>query len=404
MPKEKSPARAFARRFRRGAYGWRSAPAVKSVKAAVSEIQKVARTDPARAAEGAVLFLERVSPASKAWMGPPAPSGGPSGAPSTSWWASCARRRSTRPPESLARASLGCVRGRQDSLHRGPRRALGEICCRLLSPRPGRIASWTRPGGRCSTRAGSGGSSRAAPRASPRSSTPVATRRSWTRSRGPTFWPYRRWGVRALASLGRKAEAIALAESDPSQNAIGSRAAVRGDLPLVGDAGTGVPALCAGCAREDDLPGHVPRRAEGLPREESGGGARRPRRGDSRARRGSGSRRRSPRGSARRPWPLAKRSPVHRDTWLAPHGTSPRRTRSSSIEVGLLAIEGMIRGDAYEFTRADVLTAYTPTLDAARRQGVEDATRARLHRIVQGTGPAHASVESCLERFEQDVP
>jgi hypothetical protein len=53
----------FRPRFRRGAFGWRSQPAEKRVKEAVAEVKKMARTDPALAAEGAVLFLERVSPA-----------------------------------------------------------------------------------------------------------------------------------------------------------------------------------------------------------------------------------------------------------------------------------------------------------------------------------------------------
>lgn len=53
----------FKARFRRHAFGWRSQPAVKRVKAAVAEVNRVARRDPVLAAEGAVTFLERVSPA-----------------------------------------------------------------------------------------------------------------------------------------------------------------------------------------------------------------------------------------------------------------------------------------------------------------------------------------------------
>lgn len=53
----------FTRRFRRGAFGWKSQPAIQRVRQAVSEIKKVARRDPVLAAEGAVRFLERVSPA-----------------------------------------------------------------------------------------------------------------------------------------------------------------------------------------------------------------------------------------------------------------------------------------------------------------------------------------------------
>jgi hypothetical protein len=53
----------FASRFRRGTFGWKSQPAIQRVRQAVSEIKKVARGDPVLAAEGAVRFLERVSPA-----------------------------------------------------------------------------------------------------------------------------------------------------------------------------------------------------------------------------------------------------------------------------------------------------------------------------------------------------
>lgn len=53
----------FKPRFRRHAFGWKSQPAIQRIKQGVSEIKKVARRDPALAAEGAVLFLERVSPA-----------------------------------------------------------------------------------------------------------------------------------------------------------------------------------------------------------------------------------------------------------------------------------------------------------------------------------------------------
>ena len=53
----------FKARFRRHAFGWRSQPAITRIKQAVAEIKKVARKDPVLAAEGAIAFLERVSPA-----------------------------------------------------------------------------------------------------------------------------------------------------------------------------------------------------------------------------------------------------------------------------------------------------------------------------------------------------
>jgi hypothetical protein len=53
----------FRARFRRHGFGWKSQLPVKRVKEAVSEIKKVARKDKVLAAEGAVLFLEKVSAA-----------------------------------------------------------------------------------------------------------------------------------------------------------------------------------------------------------------------------------------------------------------------------------------------------------------------------------------------------
>ncbi|MHB9145746.1 MAG: hypothetical protein ACYC5Y_10490 [Symbiobacteriia bacterium] len=53
----------FRARFRRGAFGWRSQPAVTRVQEAVAEIKLAARQDPLLGAEGAVLLLERLSPA-----------------------------------------------------------------------------------------------------------------------------------------------------------------------------------------------------------------------------------------------------------------------------------------------------------------------------------------------------
>jgi hypothetical protein len=53
----------FKARFRRHAFGWKSQPAIERVKQAVAEIKKVARNEPMLAAEGAVAFIERISPA-----------------------------------------------------------------------------------------------------------------------------------------------------------------------------------------------------------------------------------------------------------------------------------------------------------------------------------------------------
>jgi len=54
---------AFRARFRRHSFGWKSQPAVKRVKEAVSEIKKAARKDKMLAAEGSVILFEKLSPA-----------------------------------------------------------------------------------------------------------------------------------------------------------------------------------------------------------------------------------------------------------------------------------------------------------------------------------------------------
>jgi hypothetical protein len=55
---------AFKARLRRNAFGWRGTrKAIERLSEAVGEIERVARTDPALAGEGAVLLLEKLSPA-----------------------------------------------------------------------------------------------------------------------------------------------------------------------------------------------------------------------------------------------------------------------------------------------------------------------------------------------------
>ncbi len=52
----------FFPRFRRHAFGWRSDAPIQRIKEALAEIKQVARTDAVLAAEGAVMFLEKVRP------------------------------------------------------------------------------------------------------------------------------------------------------------------------------------------------------------------------------------------------------------------------------------------------------------------------------------------------------
>jgi len=53
----------FTARFRRHAFGWRSDTPIQRIKEALTEIKQVARKEPVIAAEGAVTLLEKLSPA-----------------------------------------------------------------------------------------------------------------------------------------------------------------------------------------------------------------------------------------------------------------------------------------------------------------------------------------------------
>jgi hypothetical protein len=63
MPTAKAHSWAFRSRFRANAFGWRSDLPIKRIKEAVAEITKAARKDEVLGAEGAVIFLEKVSAA-----------------------------------------------------------------------------------------------------------------------------------------------------------------------------------------------------------------------------------------------------------------------------------------------------------------------------------------------------
>lgn len=63
MPSRIKHTWAFSARFRRHAFGWRSQAPIGRIKEAVSEIRKTAKKDPVLGGEGAVLFLEKLSPA-----------------------------------------------------------------------------------------------------------------------------------------------------------------------------------------------------------------------------------------------------------------------------------------------------------------------------------------------------
>lgn len=53
----------FTPRFHRVAFGWKSTTLIQRIKEALVEIKAVAKKEPVLAADGAVLFLEKLAPA-----------------------------------------------------------------------------------------------------------------------------------------------------------------------------------------------------------------------------------------------------------------------------------------------------------------------------------------------------
>ena len=53
----------FSLRFRRNAFGWKSDTPILLINEALTEIKAIAKKEPVLAAEGAVLFLEKLAPA-----------------------------------------------------------------------------------------------------------------------------------------------------------------------------------------------------------------------------------------------------------------------------------------------------------------------------------------------------
>ncbi len=53
----------FSARFRRNTFGWKSQTPIQRIKEALAEIKAVAKKEPVLAADGAILFLEKIAPA-----------------------------------------------------------------------------------------------------------------------------------------------------------------------------------------------------------------------------------------------------------------------------------------------------------------------------------------------------
>jgi hypothetical protein len=203
----------FRARFRRHAFGWKSQPAIKRIKEAVSEIKKVARKDKVLAAEGAVLLFEKVSPAFEQVDS----SSGAIGAAVNYAIAALVEIIASAPADEKTREKwlqrlFEAHAADQIPYIESLAEYWGELCTspELASPWADQLIGITRialtPDKK--VRAHFHGTSACL------TSLYAAGRYDDLLEllKDEAFWPYKRWAVKALAAQGKKAEAIRLAE------------------------------------------------------------------------------------------------------------------------------------------------------------------------------------------------
>jgi tetratricopeptide (TPR) repeat protein len=376
----------FRARFRRHAFGWRSQPAIKRIKEAVSEIRKVARKDTSLGAEGAVLFLEKVSPALEHVDG----SSGAIGTAVNKAIAALVEIIAAAPADEETRQSwlerlwdayqedespylelLGDAWGELCGSRTVASRWADELIgtCRMAwSPDPD-VSGFFKGTTNCL------------------SALLVAGRHDELLElleMAPfKMWHYRQYGVKALVALGRRAEAIRYAEESRGLNdspvgiaraceevllssGLADEAYARYGL-VANQAGT-YTAWFRAVARKyphknpaqilEDLVAHTPG--------EEGkwfAAAKDARLYDEAI-------------------VLANRTPCSPQTLTRAARDFEAEKPEFAIEAGMAALRWLVEGYGYEITGLDVLNAYSHTMKAAENAGRAELTRERIHDLV----------------------
>ncbi len=374
----------FRARFRRRAFGWKSQPAIKRVKEAVSEIKKVARKDKVLAAEGVVLFLEKVSPA----LEPVDSSSGALGTAVNKAIADLVQIIASVPADSKTRSSWLerlFEAHAEDQIPYIEQLAdyWGELCAspELASQWADQLIGITRMA--------------LSPDKNRRGhfhGTTACLSALYTAGRydelvevlkTERFWPYQRWAVKAMAAQGKKTEAIRYAES--------CRDAWSSDYDIDG--------LCEGILLSSGLVDEAYQQY-GLT---------------------------ANRASTYRAWfravakkyphkkpveiladlveltpgeegkwfaaakdaklfdeaiALANRTPCSPQTLTRAARDFAEKNPSFAIEAGMAALRWLVEGYGYEITDLDVMNAYSFTMKAAENAGRADETHKWIHDLV----------------------
>ena len=377
----------FAARFRRNAFGWRSQPAIARVKEAVAEIKKIARKDPVLAAEGAVLFLEKVSPA----LAHVDSSSGAIGTAVNNAIDILASIIASAPEDGDRRDKwLECLwkAVEEDDI---PYIELlpeywGELCAI-----PERASQWA-------------------------DSFVEGVRMTWDPSFGQhgyfkgtiaclsalikagrneevlsllelctyNHWHYRKWGVKALSAMGKKAEAIRYAESNIGINdPLGAIAETCEEILLSSKmideaydryailASRGTSHLATFRAIAKKYPQKTASEilhdlVESTPGEE-----------------GKWFASAKSAGLHDEAIELANRSPCDPRTLTRADKEAATEHPAFAVEAGMAALRWLCAGYGYEITSADIWAAYRHTMEAATNAGILQETRGRIQRLVQ---------------------
>jgi hypothetical protein len=390
----------FKARFRRRAFGWRSQPAIQRIKEAVSEIKKVARRDSVLGGEGAVAFLERVSPALEQVDS----SSGAIGAAVNKAIDELVPIVAEAPIDAKARWTwldrlYAALQADRIPYIEWLGDRWGDLCAtkEIASTQADALLALTRSalssdrqlrGHFCGTSACLSALFRAERFAELAELV-----------RGDVIWPYKRWAVKALVAQGRKAEAIRLAES------------CRG--PWAGD-------LDIDCLCEDILlsSGMIEEAYERY-------GLSANRTGTCLATFRAVAKRYPTKGAATILADLVKTTPGEEGKWFAAAKSAglyqdalalasqspcdPRTlTRAArdfsqeqpefAIGAGLLALRWLLEGHGYEITEADVCSAYDSTIKAAMLHGSRSEVEGRIQELIAAESRRGQAVSRILAR------
>ncbi len=374
----------FRARFRRNAFGWKSQPAIKRIKEAVAEIKKVAGRDEVLAADNAVIFLEKLSPALERIDS----SSGAIGTAVNNAIVALVPIIAEAPAETKVRekwmerlfeahAEDQIPYIEQLAEHWGELCASTELASHWADELIGTTRMALSPDKELRGHFHGTTACLSALYAAGRYADLLDVLKA------ESFWSYRRWAVKALAAEGKKAEAIQIAEdsrspwaSDHDIDSLCEEILLSSGLVDEAYRRYGLHANRAGTylawfrAVAKKYPHKRPAEVlddlvESTPGEEGKWFA------------AAKSAKLFDEAIA-----LAKRTPCSPQTLTRASRDFEDKNPSFAIEAGMAALHWLVEGYGYEITGLDVHSAYSHTMKAAENAGCADETRQRIRDLV----------------------